>query len=146
MNAMLERQPIRQAVLASLLVFAGSSAWADDGDDVDAETTIRLMDTAEANSSLVVTRDIALPENARVDPPGRRKSAAGNGKDQEKRDQRDQRDRGDRGRSRADEARDNARDMSDDARENRENRGRSGDPPGRGRPDRPDPPKGPPGK
>lgn len=126
-----------------LLMFAGNSASADD--DVDAETTIRLMGAAEANSTFAVTQDIALPPNARIDadPPGRSKSAAASDKDRGNRGQRDQRERNDRGRSRADEARDNARDMADNAHENRENRGRSGDRPDRGRPDRPDPPKGP---
>jgi hypothetical protein len=143
MIPIVEHRRIRQAAAALLLALAGNSALADN--DVDAETTIRLMDAAEANSAFAVTQDIALPQNARIDAESHRrgKSAAANGKDRGNRGQRDRRDRDDRGRSRADEARDNARDMSDNARENRENRGRSGDRPDRGRPDRPDPPKGP---
>ncbi len=148
MKPMFENKHLRQSILAFSLALAGNVALAADGQDkVDAETTIRLMDAAEANSPLVVTQDISLPESAGVDAPGRDKAGPADRNNRGNRQQRDNRDRGDRGRSRADEARDNARDMSDDARENRENRGRSGDRPGRpDRPDRPEPPKGPPDK
>jgi hypothetical protein len=108
-----------------------------------AESTIRLMGTAEADLPGAVTREIRLPEAVRENAAAVEKAQRG------LENARDNRDNGrEQGLSQADQARDRGADMAEEARQNRENRGRFEDrptPPERPQPDRPEPPRGPPG-
>ena len=108
-----------------------------------AESTIRLMGTAEADLPGAVTREIMLPPAARENANAVERAERGLA------NARENRDRGrDQGLDRADQARDKGAEMAEEARQNQENRGRFEDrpgPPDRPRPEPPDPPRGPPG-
>ena len=119
-----------KASIAALMVLMGIStgAWAT-GDD-DAEATIRLMGTAEAELPDAVTKKISLPEHLLVEGDDQvaavEQAKKGHDKANERLDKREQ------GLTKADEARERGAEMSENAKEARENRGRSDD--------RPDPP------
>ena len=117
------------AALAALLL--GNTVAADEPADDEAESTIRLMDAAEAELPDAVTKEISLPPGAEENPAAVENAAQGLEKAEENRERRET------GQERADEARERGSEMADEARENRENRGRSED-----RPEPPDPPRG----
>jgi hypothetical protein len=105
-------------------------AWAqDDGNDDEAEITIRLMGAAEAELPDAVTDEIALPESLPEDSAAVENAQFGIDTANENRQRRED------GLTTADEAHERAAEMAEEAQENRENRGRSGD--------RPEPPDGP---
>jgi hypothetical protein len=133
--------------LSFLCVLLSASVVLAQDDEVDepdpAESTIRLMGTAEADLPGAVTREIRLPPAAKENSAAVENAQRGLG------NARENRDRGrERGLSQADQARDRGAEMAEEARQNRENRGRFEDrptPPERPEPDRPEPPRGPPG-
>jgi hypothetical protein len=105
-------------------------AWAqDDGNDDEAEITIRLMGAAEAELPDAVTDEIARPESRPEDSAAVENAQFGIDTANENRQRRED------GLTTAVEARERAAEMAEEAQENRENRGRSGD--------RPEPPDGP---
>ncbi len=121
-------------ILASLALMAFShNGWTDMADD--AEATIRLMGTAEAQSSDDVTRTITLPLHL-LDPEiedpvaavEKAKEGLQNATDNVNKDL-------------PDSASEQAREARDQAKNNRESRGRSEDAPGR--PDNPGRPEDP---
>ena len=123
---------------AALLLFSSAGWTADD----DAEATIRLMDTAEADESEAVTKVLAIPVHLMQEA-----SQTGQAKAIEKAENalKNAAEQGEKkgfdrvgmpGRGRTEDARDRNAEMSEKATENRENRGRSED--------RPEPPEGPP--
>ena len=123
-------------ITALLLSFSAVQAQ-DPEEGEEAESTIRLMDEAEAELPDAVTKVISLPaavseESAAVE------KAAKHLKGLEKAN--DRLERRENGLSKADDARDRGAEMANEARDSRENRGRSED--------HPDPPKppGPPDK
>lgn len=117
----------------TLLLLSFSGAWAQETDEGDeAESTIRLMDAAEAELPDAVTKEITLPDAVGEDAAAVEKAARGLDKANEKAERRE------KGLNRADEAREQGAEMADEARDKRENRGRSED-----RPDPPNPPKPP---
>ena len=137
----MNQMKIKVSIAAMVLMGVSTGAWAA-GDD--AEATIRLMGTAEAELPDTVTKQISLPDHLRVDGDDqvtavdKAKQANGHEKANERHDKREQ------GLSNADAARERGAEMSEKAKEARENRVRSEDrpePPGRpdnpGRPDDP---------
>ncbi len=111
------------SVLAAALLLAASPAWsADDGDD-RAESTIRLMATAEAELPDAVTKEITLPAAVAEDSAAVENAARGLGTAKENRQRRED------GLTQADEARERGAEMAGEAQDNRENRGRSEDRP-----------------
>ncbi|HEX5786865.1 MAG TPA: hypothetical protein VFY03_01700 [Woeseiaceae bacterium] len=126
-------------VFVALVTLGASNVAAAEDEDDEAEITIRLMGSADAERPEAVTEQIVLPPAAREDTAAvenaRRGGERGN----------DDRDSGrEHGLATADEARERGAEMSEEARENAENRGRSEerpDPPGR--PDDPGPPDNP---
>lgn len=124
----------------ALLLCCGS-AWAQsDGDEDEAEITIRLMGTADAELPDAVTDQIALPESLREDSAAVENAQFGIDTANENRQRREE------GLTTADEARERAAEMAEEAQENRENRGRADDLPETpdvpGPPDVPEPPIG----
>lgn len=123
--------------IGAMLLLGFSNAWAqDDGSDDESETTIRLMDAAEAELPNAVTDDIVLPDSVPEHAAAHEDAAEGLATANENRKRRED------GLATADEARANAADMAEDALENIESRGRADDileniP---GRPDVPEPP------
>jgi len=112
-----------------------STTLAQDAGD-EAETTIRLMGTPDAELPAEVTRQIELP------PAARENTAAVERAERGLERANDNRDRRESGRARADEARERGMEMSEEARDNAENRSRAEE----NRPDvpgRPDSPGGP---
>ena len=113
------------------LLLASGSTWAQDDENGDeAETTIRLMDSAEASLPEAVTANIALPANLPEDAAAVEHARLGIDTANENRERRET------GLATADEARERGAEMAEEALENRENRGRAEDPPER--PDVPD--------
>ena len=127
-------KPKHAVIVATImLLFSFSLALAEDaGDNGELDATMRLMDDAEAASSLAVTQPIQLPEHLRVDSVAADKSAKGM----------EAANAGSEnsafGRDTADAASERASGMSEAAKDNRENHGRSEDLPDP--PNRPDPP------
>ena len=120
-------------ILTTTALLAGANSWAAD----DAEATIRLMGTAEAELPDAVTKEITLPEHfLGVDLEDQvavvEKAEKGLAKANERNTHRD------KGQDQAAEARDRGTEMKEKADENRESRGRSED--------RPTPPETPPGR
>jgi hypothetical protein len=122
----------QRIITSAALLLITAASFAQDSDP--AESTIRLMGAAEAETPEAVTREISIPDNLREDHAAVEKAEQGIATANDNRAKREE------GLSRADEARDKGANMAEEARENRETRGRSGD-----RPDPPDPPQGPPG-
>jgi hypothetical protein len=123
------------ALTATTLLLSANVAWtADEADGDSAESTIRLMDAAEAELPEAITNKITLPEALSEDSKAVDNAANG----LEIANQNKQRRKS--GPSQADEARERGAEMADAAKDNRESRGRSEE-------DRPDPPSnpGPPG-
>jgi hypothetical protein len=121
-------------VIATGLLLSANVAWtADDTDNGEAESTIRLMGVAEAELPEAVTKEISLPAAVAEDFAAVENAA----KDLEMANE--NRQRRETGLTQADEARERGADMADEAQDNRESRGRSLD--------RPEPPTnpGPPG-
>lgn len=119
----------------TVLLLSFSDVRAQGADDSDeAESTIRLMGSAEAELPDAVTKEILLPPSAIENSAAVEKAAHGLGKTAEKNEQREH------GLEKADDAREHGAEMAEQAQQNRESRGRSQD-----RPEQPDPP-GPPGK
>ncbi len=121
-------------VIATGLLLSANVAWtADDTDDGEAESTIRLMGVAEAELPEAVINEISLPAAVAEDSAAVENAAKG----LEMANKNSQ--RSETGLTQADEARERGADMADEAQDNRENRGRSED--------RPEPPTnpGPPG-
>ena len=117
-----------------LLMGAGASAWATDDDE--AEATIRLMGTAEAEVPDAVTKQISLPDHLRLegkDQAATVDEARGHDKANERLEKRND------GLLNATAARENSADMAEKAKESRENRGRANE----HRPDPPDRPEDP---
>ena len=114
----------------ALMAFSGN-AWADTNDE--AEATIRLMETAEAESSDAVTRIISLPQHLLdADPDDQGAAVDKAAKAHENANENRNKEKSNNASEQAQEARERAQEMSEKAKENRENRGRSKD--------RPDPP------
>lgn len=112
------------------LLLGSGSAWAQDYENGDeAETTIRLMGSAEASSPDAVTADIALPANLPEDTAAVENAQLGINTANENRQRREA------GLATADEARERGAEMAEEALENRENHGRAEE-----RPERPDTP------
>jgi hypothetical protein len=107
-------------VTSTVLILSSGAAWPDDD---AAESTIRLMGAAEAESPDVVTKEISLPEAVGVDSAAVENAAKGLPNANENKQRRE------KGLTTADEARERGAEMSDQARDNRENRGRSEDRP-----------------
>jgi hypothetical protein len=129
----------RKLVLISTvgLLLGFGSAWAQvEGNDEDAEATIRLMGHAEAELPAAVTDDIALPDSVPEDSAAVTNAQRGIDEANENRARREV------GLATAEQARERGAGMAEAAMENREARGRS-----QGLPERPDVPerKGPPG-
>ena len=131
---------IRVSIAAMILMAVSTGAWAA-GDD-DAEATIRLMGTAEAELPDAVTKTITLPDHLLVESDDQvaavEKAQKGHDKANERHEKRND------GLSKADAARERGAEMSEKAKEARENRGRAEDrpdppnrPDDRGRPDNP---------
>lgn len=116
------------------LALSAGVALADDDDADPAESTIRLMDAAEAELPEAVTKEIKLP------PAALENSAAVENAERGTQTANENRERRENGLARADEARERGAEMADEAHNNRENRGRIKEPPAP-----PDPPRGPPG-
>lgn len=133
--------------LCMLLSASVVLAQEDDATEPDpAESTIRLMDIAEADLPGAVTREIMLP------PAVRENTGAVENAERGLMNAQENRERGrEQGLSQADQAREKGAAMAEEARQNQENRGRFEDRPDRpDRPERPDPeppepPRGPPG-
>ena len=128
---------IRSQPAGSLLWFAmvvamipGPALAEDQGEDDEAEITIRLMETADAELPAAVTEQIELPPAATEDREAVENAQRGIERANENRDRREE------GQATADEARERGAEMSEEARENVENRGRSEENP-------PDPPNRP---
>ncbi|MFQ5983436.1 MAG: hypothetical protein ACE5KS_08695 [Woeseiaceae bacterium] len=121
----------------ALLLGFGSAWTQDEGNDDDAEVTIRLMGTAEAEVPTVVTDPITLPDAALENAEAVENAQDGIDNANVNRMRREG------GLTTADEARERGAEMAEDAMENRENRGRSEDLPDL--PDVPDVPDVPPG-
>lgn len=119
---------------ATWLALGGGVAFADEDDADPAESTIRLMDAAEAELPEAVTKEIKLPPAAVENSAAVENAARGTQTANENRDRREN------GLARADEAREKGAEMAEEANNNRENRGRFDE-----RPTPPDPPRGPPG-
>jgi hypothetical protein len=119
-----------------LAVIASPLLAQDAGEDDEAEITIRLMGTADAELPAAVTDQIELPPAATEDREAVENAQHGTERANENRERREE------GQATADEARERGAEMSEEARENVENRGRSEenrpDPPNR--PDTPGPP------
>ena len=128
---------IKVSITAMILMGVSTGAWAT-GDD-DAEATIRLMGTAEAELPDAVTKTIELPEHLRVGGDDQVAAVENAKKGLDKANERH--DKREKGLSQADAARDRGAEMSEKAKETRENRGRAKDrperPDDRGRPDGP---------
>lgn len=121
------------------LTIGYGNAWAQDEMSADeAETTIRLMEVAEAELPDAVTKEIELPATVLEDSKAVEKAQHGNETANENRQRRGE------GRATAEQARERGAEIAEQAQENRENRGRSGDKPEK--PDKPDVPnnQGPP--
>jgi len=113
---------IRKLIICCTALLLGANvAWALDGDE--AESTIRLMDAAEAELPEAVTKEITLPEAASED------SAAVTNTEREMKTANKNRQRRKEGLLQADEARERSSNMANEAQDNRESRGRSGDRP-----------------
>jgi len=129
-------------ILASVALMTFShNGWTDMADD-DAEATIRLMGTAEAQSSEDVTKTITLPsrlldveEGDEVAAVEKAEKGLKNATDNVNKEH------SNNASEQAQEAREHGKEMSEKAKESRENRGRSEEAPGRpddpGRPDNP---------
>jgi hypothetical protein len=105
---------------AAALLLSANPAWtADEADEDSAESTIRLMGTAEVEFPEAVTKEIMLPKSLREDSKAVQKAA------NELETANENRDRRESGLSNADEARERGENMADEAKENRENRRRS---------------------
>jgi len=114
---------IRKMIICSSALLLGANvAWALDDDE--AESTIRLMDAAEAALPEAVTKEITLPEAIAEDAVAVDNAAHGLETANKNRQRREE------GPSQADEARERGAEMAGEARDNRENRGRSEDRPG----------------
>ena len=122
-------------------MFSMAGVLAQDTEESDEmETTMRLMDNADAKLPNAVIKVIELPQHLRgkdsskYNPTAVEASAKGLLKAEDKR-------RGDDGLTHAEEALEHAADMAGEAHDNRETRGRSEDRPDPpGRPDNPGPP------
>lgn len=114
-------------ISCTAVLLSANIAWAADGSE--AELTIRLMGTAEAELPDAVTKEITLPEAVAEDSAAVEKAARGMDAAN------DNRQRRETGLLQADEARERGADMAGEAQDNRESRGRSED--------RPDPPADP---
>lgn len=116
---------LRAAVISVAL--AGVSFAQDE--DGEAETTIRLMDAADAKLPGAVTEQIQLPPAAAENTDAVENAARGLEQANASRERRED------GLANADEARERGAEMSEEARENVENRGRADEnrpePPGR---------------
>jgi len=124
---------IKVSIAAMILMGVSTGAWAA-GDD--AEATIRLMGTAEAELPDAVTKQISLPEHLRVAGDDQVATVEDAKKGHDKANERH--DKREKGLSQTDAARDRGAEMSEKAEEARENRGRSEDRPDPpGRPDNP---------
>ena len=127
---------------AALLLFSSAGWTADD----DAEATIRLMSTAEADEPAAVTKQLSIPthlmqKSEAAQQRAVEKSQKGLDNAAERGEKKGFEHAGTRGQERSEEARERNAEMSEKAKENRENKGRSED-----RPEPPDgPPDGPPG-
>jgi hypothetical protein len=119
----------KKILCCTALLLGTSAAWAADGDE--AESTMRLMDAADANVPQAITREISLPATIAEDAMAVEKAAHGLQTANDSRHRREQ------GLRQIDEARERGADMANEARDNRENRERTED--------RPRPP-GPPGR
>jgi hypothetical protein len=125
---------------AALLLFSSAGWTADD----DAEATIRLMTTAEADEPEAVTKQLAIPEhllNNASDEGVKRaveNSANGLANAASRGEKKGFEHAGSRGQERSEDARENKSEMSEKTRETRENEGRADD--------RPEPPETPPGQ
>ena len=122
--------------LAMVFATIASPALAQDaGDDDEAEITIRLMGTSDAELPAAVTDQIELPPAATEDREAVENAQRGIERANNNRDRREE------GQAAADEARDRGAEMSEEARENVENRGRSDEnpPDPQNRPDLPGP-------
>lgn len=133
----MSQMKIKVSIAAMILMAVSTGAWAA-GDD-DAEATIRLMGTAEAELPDAVTKTITLPDHLLVESDDQvaavEKAQKGHDKANEQRDK--QKDK-------ANAARERGAEMSEKTKETRENNGRAEDrpdPPNRpedpGRPDNP---------
>ena len=130
---------IKVSIAAMILMGVSAGAWAD-GDD--AEATIRLMGTAEAELPDAVTKKISLPDHLLVESDDQVAAVENAKKGHDKANER--LEKREKGLSQADAVRERGAEMSEKAKETRENRGRAEDrpePPGRpdepGRPDTP---------
>ncbi len=119
---------------AIALMGVGASAWATDDDD--AEATIRLMGTAEAELPDAVIKQISLPDHLRLEAKDQAATvdeARGHDKANERHEKRNE------GLLKATAAREHSADMAEKAKESRENRSRANE----HRPDPPDRPQDP---
>jgi hypothetical protein len=108
------------ALTATTLLLTANVAWtADETDGDSAESTIRLMDAAEAELPEAVTKVITLPEALGDDSKAVEKAENGLKTANQNKQQSES------GPSQADEARERGAKMADEAQDNRENRGRS---------------------
>lgn len=111
----------------ALLLFS-TNGWTQDGDE--AEATIRLMGTAEAEASDDVMREITLPQHLMGEDGGDEVAAVLKAeKGLATATENVNKEKSNNASSQAQEARERVSEMSNNAKENRENRGRS-DPPG----------------
>jgi len=101
---------IRKLIICCTALLLGANvAWALDGDE--AESTIRLMDAAEAELPEAVTKEITLPEAASED------SAAVTNTEREMKTANKNRQRRKEGLLQADEARERSSNMANEAQD-----------------------------
>ena len=127
---------IRVSITAMILMGVSTGAWAT-GDD-DAEATIRLMGTAEAELPDAVIKTITLPKHLQVNAENQA-DTVDKAKGHDKANERLTNENRKKGLAQAEAARQNSRDMSEKAKDVRGNRGRSED----NRPAPPEPPNRP---
>ena len=127
---------IKVSITAMILMGVSTGAWAT-GDD-DAEATIRLMDTAEAELPGAVMKTITLPKALQVNAEDQAETVD-KAKGHDKANERLTNENRKKGLAQAEAARQNGRDMSENAKDVRESRSRSED----NRPARPEPPNRP---
>lgn len=131
-------------ILASMTLMAFSHNGWTAMDDDDAEATIRLMGTAEAESSDDVMREISLPRHLLDEAKEDQVKAVDKADKGLKNATKNVNKHTDQASEQGQEARERSQEMSEKANENRENRGRSEDRPDPpGRPDNPGPPDNP---
>jgi hypothetical protein len=134
----IDEMKYKTLILASMTMMAFSHNGWTAMDDGDAEATIRLMDTAEAESSDDVTREITLPDHLLNAEDADQVAAVEKAEKGLKNATDNVNKHTDNASQQGQDARERGQEMSEKANENRENRGRSKerpDPPGR--PDNP---------